>query len=269
VKKRRKLRYLSRSPVHPQDEIDNYEAILLEQTRARPGSWVDEEFREHAIRWLADKARKAPPGKSGVPKRQAVRQQRQAQERQQKWEREAYYTLLRAEYFVKVVSLSARGLPLQEKKSTTSKELIDEAAKKFGMRSRDITYEVNISSFYNAINDKWKAWVASIAAPQTRFLWADVDVRGTLWAKAIGISCYRTPEWTVDDATERAAKVAVRLITRATAGVKWPKAEVRQLFAEFSEETVRQHFENLFAPIIRRERGRAAKQISSRKNHRQ
>jgi hypothetical protein len=61
-------------------------------------------------------------------------------------------------------------------------------------------------------------------------------------------------QWSVDQATQRAAKLAVRMIRRASAGVEWPNTRV---FADFSEETVRRHFQKHFAKIIRRERAAA------------
>ncbi len=245
-----------RPPVHPHDEVDDYETHLLEQTQPRPGSWVDDEYRQYAIKWLA--ARKAPPpGKSGVPKRRAKRLQQQAQKQQQRREREECYAVLRAWYFVKVVSQSARGLPLLKMKSDTSEELIKEAVKKLGMRRKAVEYEWRIAGFYSTVNSKWEAWVASIRTPQERPIRARVRSTDT-GAPEFSINHHR-PHWSVERATERAAKVAVRLIKRATAGVKWPDAEVARLFADFGEMTVRRHFEDRFERIVQAARRAALK----------
>lgn len=231
--------------VHPLDEVDDYEFVLLEQTRSRPGSWVSEEFRQHAIRWLAAAARRAKAKKGHPVLRQADRLRRQSHARQQRHEREAFYILLRARYFAELVSRSASGQPL--KKSHSSKALIAEAAKKFGMRPKDVEFEMKpgVAGFYNAANDKWKEWVASITVPQTRILWA--HRRGTKIPKII----HSRTQWTIDDATDRAAALAVRMIKGAIVGAEWPDARTKQMFAEFSEDTVRLHLQNHFAKLIK------------------
>jgi hypothetical protein len=244
-------------PTHPHDEIDFYEAILLEQTQLRPGSWLSEELRQIAIKFLADKARKAPLG-THPPLRQVARLQKQARERQLKWEREEFFVLLRCRYFVEVVSRSARGQTLFKDKSRDN--VIKDAAEEFGMRKNDIKYEVRHASFYNAVNAKWKAWVASIRAPQERPLPARVRSTRPTPTNPHGYAApeFRTithhrPHWTIDDVTERAAAVAVRMIRRATAGVEWPDARTKELFAEFDEDKVRDHFKKRFKSTIRRE----------------
>ena len=254
-----------RPPVHPQDEVDDYETALLEQTQSRPGSWVDEEYRRYAIHWLAARARKAPLKKSGVPTRRAKRLQQQAQKQRQRREREVFYALLRARYFVEIVSRSARGLPLLKLKSDTSEELIKEAVKKLGMRRKAVDYEWRIASFYSTVNSKWEAWVASIRTPQERPIRARVRSTDAA-APEFSINHHRT-QWLIVDvderkpdkhhpaATARAAAVAVRIVKRATAGVEWPNARVTKLFADFTERTVRLHFQNHFERIIKRERG--------------
>jgi len=224
---------------HPHDEIEFYEAILLEQTELRPGSWVSEELRQIAIRLLAEKARAAPPKQGQPPKRSAERHRRLLQERRQKLEREPYYGQLRARYFVAVVSGSAA-------KKSTMKTLTEEAAKKFGIGSKAVEFEAGgTASLYNAVNRKWLDWVKSISVPQERTLPARVP-RSTAapeFRSIRSITIHRS-QWSVDHVTERAAKVAVRIVKRATAGVEWP-------FADFNEDTVQRYFKNHFAKTIK------------------
>jgi hypothetical protein len=226
-----------RPPLHPHDQIDDYEAILLEQTRSHSGSWVDEVYRQHLIRWLADNARKLKLKQSRPPLRQAELRRRDAQARRQRREREAFYVQLRARYFIAVVSQSAKGRPLR--KSHTREALLREAAEKFGIRSKDIDFEARIADFYDAVNHKWLEWASP--KPQERILWA--HRRGTTVPK---ITIHR--RWSVDQATERAAEVAVRLIKRASAGMELPDV-VKQLFADFGDDTVQRHLRNHFPKL--------------------
>ncbi len=255
---------------HYHDEVYGYARTLLEQTQLRPGGQLSEKIRQYMIMWLAANALRAPqPQKNRPPEQRAESFQKQAQEWERRREREAFYVLLRARYFVAVVSRSAKKDELPLKKGDISGKLIGEAVKKFDMGRKAIENEVRIASFYDASNHKFKDWVASIRKPQGCLLPVRQErlLPVRVAAQVAKLTNYREiqklwpdfvifhhrPLWTSKYATARAAKVAVRVIKCATAGVEWPDAETKQLFADFNEDIVRDHFKKHFPTIIKRE----------------